>query len=265
MTLPSYSLSYSPKGPALLFLHGFLGCRYDWDEQIEMIGGRYRCLRVDLPGHHYSCQNLPREEYAMPRTAALIVRLLDQCRIDRCGLVGYSMGGRLGLYLLTHFADRFGAALIESASPGLRTYEERGARRQDDARLAGRLREEPFDMFVRDWYAQPLFKTIDQGSPRFAAMLERRADHDPSALAQSLQGMGTGAMPPLWSDLPGLDIPVLFVAGEKDEKYRRLADEMANLCPRGQAAIIPDTGHNVHFERPEAYSHALLDLFDANQ
>ncbi len=175
------------------------------------------------------------------------------------------MGGRLGLYLLTHFPERFTAAVIESASPGLRTDTEREARLKDDLRLARRLREEPFDKFVRAWYRLPLFNTIDQSTPRFEALIQRRMEADPLSLALSLEQMGTGSMPSLWDELPRLEIPTLFVAGEKDEKYRSLAHEMATLCPRGQVAIIPGAGHNTHFERPEEFSRILTGFFDADR
>jgi 2-succinyl-6-hydroxy-2,4-cyclohexadiene-1-carboxylate synthase len=263
--IPKYSLSPPADAPAVLFLHGFLGCRYDWDELAGLIGDRYRCLRVDLPGHHHSCQQLPSNEYSMPQTARLMIELLDHCEIGSCCLVGYSMGGRLGLYLLTHFPERFTMAVIESASPGLRTEAERIARRIDDEKLAKHLREEPFNNFLSYWYNQPLFQTMDQTSTRFATLLKRRGNHDPNGLALSLEQIGTGAMPSLWDKLPQIEVPVMFVAGEKDAKFNRLAGEMANLCPRGRATIIQGAGHNVHFERPAEYSRALIDFLGANQ
>jgi 2-succinyl-6-hydroxy-2,4-cyclohexadiene-1-carboxylate synthase len=263
--IPKYSLSPPADAPAVLFLHGFLGCRYDWDELVDLVGDRYRYLRVDLPGHHYSCQQLPLNGYSMPQTAHLMIELLDHCEIGSCRLVGYSMGGRLGLYLLTQFPERFTTAVIESASPGLRTEVERTSRRTDDEKLTRRLREELFDDFLHYWYGQPLFQTMDQTSPRFQSLLKRRHDSNPNALALSLEQMGTGAMPSLWDRLAQIELPILFVAGEKDAKFSRLAGEMASLCPRGRATIIPGAGHNVHFEHPEEYGRTLVDFFDANQ
>jgi len=41
--------------------------------------------------------------------------------VDRCAVVGYSMGARLGLYLALEHAGRVERAVLESVSPGLET------------------------------------------------------------------------------------------------------------------------------------------------
>ena len=249
-----YSLTPSGNQPTVMLLHGFLGCRHDWDEVVDQLGGPYRYLAVDLPGHGALSDDLPPDAYSISGCAGLLVDLLDECEISRCHLVGYSMGGRLALYLLTHYSDRFLSAVIESASPGLRTEAERAARLEQDGIWIRSLLERPLDEFLNEWLAQPLFDTIDRTTARFEKTMWHRRQHDPVSLARSLEHLGTGAMPSLWDKLAGLTMPILFVAGEKDEKYRRLALEMARLCGRAQVAIIDGAGHNTHFECPEAFS-----------
>ena len=259
-----YSLSEGSGLPTVVFLHGFLGCRQDWDEVVDLLGDNYRFLRVDLPGHGSPFGDLPPEAYAMPGCARLIINLLDKCEIETCHPVGYSMGGRLGLYLLTHHPDRFRSAVIESATAGLRTESERTARLLQEKQWIIRLREQPYDEFLHDWYAQPIFKMIDRSSERFSRMMERRQQHDQSDLALVIEQMGTGVMPSLWDKLPDINVPVLFTAGEKDEKYCDLAEKMANLCPRGKTAIIAGAGHNTHFERPEAFAEKVSQFLKQN-
>ncbi len=239
--------------PVILYLHGFLGCREDWDEIIKLLGDDFSHLRLDLPGHRMSLSAIPAECYPMPRCAELVIDVLDRRHLDKCHLLGYSMGGRLGLNLLTNYPERFSTAVIESASPGLRTEAERIARRRQDQQVLDRLEKQPFDEFLQEWYSQPLFRTMSKSGPRFAALLERRRQHDPAALALSLKQMGTGAQPPLWNQLMQVNNAVLFIAGDKDAKFQALANRMAGLCPAGQTAIIPGAGHNVHFERPEEF------------
>ena len=262
MEHPVLNHSFAPNGnvPAALYLHGFLGCKDDWSEVVNRLRGDFAHLTVDLPGHRMPPSSLPLEYYSMPGCAELIVSLLDHLRIERCHLVGYSMGGRLGLYLLTHYPDRFLSAVIESASAGLRTSSERSTRLQQEQTLITSLRERSLDEFLGNWYAQPLFDTIDGTTDRFKKMMERRRSHDPVALARSLEHMGTGVMPSLWDRLPGIAVPLLFVAGERDEKYCALAQEMAHLCPHAQVAIIANAGHNTHFERPEAFGKAVAQF-----
>jgi len=65
--------------------------------------------------------------------------------------------------------------------------------------------------------------------------------------------MGTGEMEPLWQRLPGLRVPVLLIAGEKDVKYAAIAQAMASALPDARVALISDAGHTVHLERPHAW------------
>jgi len=258
------TLSEDQGAPTILYLHGFLGCREDWEEVIARIGKGYSHLCVNLPGHGLSLSPLSAFFYSMPRASELVINLLDHHGIEQCHLAGYSMGGRLGLYLLAHYAERFASSIIESASPGLKAEEERAARRREHGLLADRLLIYSFDSFLEDWYRQPLFESMDKGDPRFARMLVRRRRQDPSSLAQSLRYMGTGAQPSLWERLQETRSPILFIAGERDAKYSDLAHEMARLCPRGRTAILPGAGHNAHFELPDEFCHAVTEFLSQN-
>jgi 2-succinyl-6-hydroxy-2,4-cyclohexadiene-1-carboxylate synthase len=200
----------------------------------------------------------------MSRAAELVINLLDHYAIEVCHLIGYSMGGRLGLYLLTHYAERFDRSIIESASPGLKAEEERAARRKEDGLLADRLLIYGLDTFLDAWYRQPLFESIDKTKARFVEMLARRRRLDPPSLALSLRYMATGAQSSLWERLQETSVPILFIAGERDAKYSDLAHEMARLCPRGRTAILPGAGHNAHFERPDEFCRAVTEFLSQN-
>lgn len=254
-----YHISGLAKNPTIVFLHGFMGSSNDWDEVTAELSDTFHCLCPDLPGHGQT--HVPDSHYTMPACADLVISLLDQLGIETCHVVGYSMGGRLALHLLTHFPTRFQSGLLESASPGLKSTEERHHRQQHDAHLALRLETEPFSELLRNWYEQPLFHTIQRNSERFAAMYQRRLRNNPHHLAISLRQMGTGSMPSLWPHLPALKMPLHFVAGEQDAKYRVLATDLAELCPNGSSQIVSDAGHNVHFERPERYVQILKAFF----
>ncbi len=250
------ALSYRRHGntdrPVTLYLHGFLGCKEDWDEIITLRTDVCAHLSVDLPGHG-SSQKLPDRRFEMSGCAGLLLELLDSEKIDRCHLIGYSMGGRLALYLAVRYPERFTGVVIESASPGLKTDDERSQRRHHDDQVAQKLLPVDFDSFLDEWYRQPIFAGLDRQSDAFRAMIERRRHGHPSGLARSLRFMGTGAQPSLWDDLSATSSRLFFVAGANDAKFRRLAGEMHHLCPRSQTAIIANAGHNTHLDRPDEF------------
>ncbi len=254
MTLP-HTITGPPEAPVVLFLHGFMGNSSDWDEIIDQLAGEVRCLAVDLPGHGEAV-GLDDEAYTFEGTAAALVDTLDVLGIQRCRVVGYSMGGRLALYVALRYPERCGRLVLESASPGLRTADERAERRRLDDWRAEAL-EADFDGFLDRWVQLPIFASL--GDDERAAFIEQRRRNDPTELAQSLRGSGTGQQPSLWSDLDHLTVPTLAVAGTADPKFADLAFAMSVAGP----TIIPmlvSAGHTVHTEQPRLFAALVRDF-----
>ena len=240
--------------PVVLFLHGFLGSSADFDTAIAHLSQHFCCLAVDLPGHGETVVNGADEMYTMPQTANAIVTWLEALQISRCYLVGYSMGGRLALYLALHFPQRFSKVVLESASPGLKTSAERAARLRHDHELADRL-EADFPTFLCDWYSQPLFETLRQ-QPAFLHVQEQRSRNRPEVVAKSLRFLSTGLQPPLWNLLQQTP-PMLLLVGENDRKFCTLNQAMAASCPSMQLEVISGCGHVIHLEKPAAFTTAV--------
>lgn len=241
--------------PVVLFLHGFLGSSADFETAIAHLANQFCCLAVDLPGHGNTVVNGGDDLYTMPQTARAIVSWLDALQLSRCFLVGYSMGGRLALYLALHFPQRFPRAVLESASPGLRTEAERTARLQHDRNLAEQL-EADFPSFLTNWYSQPLFHTLRYHAA-FSAISQQRSRNRPSELAKALRFLSTGLQPSLWEPLQKHTQPLLLLVGEDDRKFCTLNQAMADRCPTAQLHVILDCGHAIHLENADAFAQSV--------
>lgn len=218
----------------------------------DSLKSEFRCIALDLPGHGTSI-GLPQETYTFEGAARSIIRLLDELQTDRAALVGYSMGGRLTLHLTLNHPERFTGLLLESTSPGLEKEEDRAARRAADEEKAQRLETEDFGEFLQDWYRQPLFESLACDEAVLQETIKARKNNDPSELAKSLRGMGTGSQPSLWRELPELWVPALAVTGELDEKFVGISRRMAASSTRLKMVVISGVGHNVHVEAPKEY------------
>jgi 2-succinyl-6-hydroxy-2,4-cyclohexadiene-1-carboxylate synthase len=196
----------------------------------------------------------------MERTTRALLDLLDELDVERTAIVGYSMGGRLALYLALRHPERCSGLFLESASPGIEDAAERESRRNSDEEKSGRLESGGLESFLEYWYRQTLFASLSGHEEILERIIEARLRNDPGELARSLRGMGTGSQPSLWAELAVLEAPALAVAGELDEKYVGISTRMASLNPRIRAAIVSGAGHNVRLEAPEAYL-ALLKRF----
>lgn len=261
--LKNYHFFYSITGqrhyPIILFLHGFMGNCNAFQTVISQLSHRFCCVAVDLPGHGKTRAIGGEDAYRMPNVAKAIVDLLEELNIRRCFLVGYSMGGRLALYLTLHFPEKFAKVVLESASPGLKTATGRSRRRQRDAQRAHQLETTDFNSFLLQWYRQPIFHSLSAHRD-FEKLRDRRLENNPVELAKSLRNMGTGTQPSLWEKLPENQTPLLLLVGESDNKFQVINEQIAQQCPAAQVKIIPESGHNIHWERPQIYAQTIRDF-----
>ena len=261
-----HTLHYVTKGdskqPSLLLLHGFLGSHQDFTEIVGILSQHFYCIVPDLPGHGRT-RSRP-DSYTFQKTAKSLVALLRHLRVAKTHLLGYSMGGRLALYLVCEFPDYFLRVVLESASPGLRTAEERQARRERDGAIAHKIETLPLPSFLTQWYSNPLFASLQQYPERYSTMLQRRKNNVPAELAQVLCGMGTGQQPSLWEALAQIEQDLLLIVGDLDTKFVAINREMiAATDDRQQSklAVLENYGHNLHLEAPVLYTHTVLRFY----
>jgi len=231
-------------------------CR-DFEAVIDCLP-EFCCLAVDLPGHGQTKVSHD-SSYQMEQTASGLIELLTALEIERCILVGYSMGGRLALYLTIHFPQFFVATVLESASPGLATVAERESRIARDSRLSDRLESVSLSSFLQQWYSNPLFESF-RTHPNYQQAISRRLQNNPLKLAKSLRGCGLGKQPSLWEHLAAIEQPTLLTVGELDSKFREINQMMLARLPQARLRVIKHSGHNVHFEHPAIFGRLLKNF-----
>jgi len=249
-----------PHRPALVLLHGFLGDYSDWQEIVHSLADRYYCVAVDLPGHGASREDYADAAYTLPGAAQLLQAELQTLAAPT--VVGYSMGGRLALYMAIHHPDMADRFVMESASPGLLNPADATLRWQNEQHWAERWRTEPIDTVLEDWYRQPVFAGLADHPSVYERMLARRRLNDGRQMARSMLGMSVATQDPLWGQLPALRRDVLVLAGARDRKYRAVAELMAQHSGRITVDVIPEAGHNTHLEAPTAFVAALSQFLN---
>lgn len=251
-------------GVPLVLLHGFTGSVEAWGETLlDALASTRRVVALDVVGHGGSDSPDPVERYAIEAVVADVCDVMDALEIDRAVWLGYSMGGRMALGGAFLCAERIAGLVLESASPGLRTEEERRERRASDDALARRLEEGGIEGFVEAWMELPLFES-QRRLPRSTLEVERQrrlAGH-PSGLARSLRGLGSGSQPSCWERLPEAAVPALVLTGALDDKFGAIGDRMAELLADAERHSVLGAGHAVHLERPGAWMAAVLSFLE---
>ncbi len=217
----------NPNHPPLIFLHGFLGNKEDWEALIPFFRHRFYCIALDLPGHGESPYS---EEVIMTVKQALEAYDSPMC-------IGYSMGGRIALQL----QENFSSLIILSAHPGLPTHKEKEARRLIDEQWCQKLLYLPIDHFFTEWYAQPIFHPLPRNAVLLQKMVKRRMKQNPQFLVGVLRQMSLANQP----HITEFKRPTLFLYGEEDLNYRQL---YSNLSKTVSVGCVKDSGHAILLE-----------------
>ena len=255
-----YELTGSASSPVVVLLHGFMGSSKDWHEIMDLLVDSCLCLAIDLPGHGKSTGLKDPRAYTFSKASAQVVKVMEMTKAVPATVVGYSMGGRIALYVALQYRHACGKLVIESATAGIANEKERAKRKTLDHERARELSTGKFEDFLGTWYCQPVFETLAKNPERLEAVIQKRLLNDPLELSQALDGMGVGMQPSLWDRLQELSVPALLLAGEKDSKYVDIVQSMAALLPKGRAAIVPEAGHNAHLEKPAFVAEHIRDF-----
>ncbi len=219
----------------LLFLHGFLGQKEDWNP-----------LLTHLPDVESTCIDLP---YGADDIALAIKEMVPKAKF----VIGYSAGGRIALELKTRFPEDYGRIIALSAHPGLKTEEEKKARSLIDQKWVHLLKTAPFEDFLEQWYSQELFTSL-KNHPQFQTILARRKTQNPLHLAQFLEHYSLAK-----KSNSEIFPSTIFAHGKEDLKYAMLYRKLVTTT---RIFPIENAGHAVHLENPKACSKIIKGALD---
>jgi 2-succinyl-6-hydroxy-2,4-cyclohexadiene-1-carboxylate synthase len=235
------------RGPTVIFIPGFMQGADAWADVAGRLPERYPSVLLSHREHE--------REGRLGEIAAAA-----DATTGGAVLCGYSLGGRLALHAAVRAPSTYRGLVVLGAAAGLDEPATRQARQQADEKLASWMETQPIDKIVEIWERQPLF--ADQSEPLIDAQRPGRLAQDPRSLAVLLRTAGQGTMEPIWGHLGLLEMPVLALAGDRDERYRRAARRIAAETPNGYAAVVEHAGHAAHLQRPEEFADALVAFLD---
>ena len=245
---------HSETGTPVVFLHGLLGSQQDWQAVLGRLQNfpQIRPLTIDLPLHgaseHIICHGFTHARELIHQT------ILQYIGNQPFYLVGYSLGGRLALdYTLNINNPQLKHTILEGTNIGLATDAERQARWQNDHQWAERFRNEPIVKVLNDWYQQAVFTNLDQH--KRLNLIEKRQNNNRSAVAAMLEATSLAKQNYFLPSLSETKSNITFFIGEDDQKFRKIASDN-----KLNHQLIPNAGHNSHYENPESFTDALLVL-----
>lgn len=242
----------------VMLLHGFMADSRSMADIGSKLGERFNILYIDLPGFGRTKSTVA--GYDMEMLADSLKMILDELGLEKIDILGYSMGGRVALAFSILHPQHVRSLILESASAGLKTVSERAHRAAVDEERAGKITSD-YRTFLDEWEDMGLFQTqkslSEEASRRQRKM---RESQKPEEVADSLRKYGTGVQPSYWDRLSELDMPVLLIAGGRDQKFVSINRKMEKRIPRATLEIVEGAGHNIHLESREKFGTIISEF-----
>jgi pimeloyl-ACP methyl ester carboxylesterase len=232
-------------GTPLILTHGYSSTSAMWQGQIAALSKHHRLILWDMRGHGQSDYPDNPAAYSEALTVGDIAALLDAAGAETAIVGGLSLGGYMSLAFHRTHPERVRALLIIDTGPGFK---------KDDAREAwNRRARDTGDRFDREG-----LEVLKSLSAERASVTHR----DATGLAHAARGMLAQRDARVIESLPGIKVPALVVVGADDTPFMAASDYMAAKIPGAQKAVIPNAGHAVNIDQPQAFIDAVLPFLD---
>ena len=233
--------------PAVILLHGFGSSLHTWESWAEMLSGKYRVVRLDLPGTGLSGAD-PAGDYSDNRSLQVLAALMDRLQISKASVIGNSMGGRIAWNFAVRYPERIEKLVLIApdgfASPG-RGYGER----PNVPAMAKLVRYVLPKTFLRKSlapaYADPS-RLNEETVTRYHDLMLAPGARD--AMIARMEQTELVDPHPLLSQIKA---PTLLLWGERDAMIPvSNAQDYAKILPDSTTVILPGLGHVPHEEAP---------------
>lgn len=251
------------EGPPALLLHGTGAATHSWRDIAPLLAPEFRVIAPDLPGHGFT-ESPPKARMTLPGMATSLRGLLDALACEPALVVGHSAGAAVAVHLALE--GLVTPQLIVGLNAALFPYRGVGARvLAPVARVLSRTSIAPLIVATRARDPANVDRLIRGTGSRLDAHgtdLYRRLVRKPSHVAAALAMMARWDLSRMGRDLARLDVPLLLLAGDRDEAVAPVESERAaRRAPRGRCEAWPGLGHLAHEEQPEATARRIGAAF----
>jgi pimeloyl-ACP methyl ester carboxylesterase len=250
-------------GQPLVLIHGYGASTYTWKDVFAILSNRYRVIAVDLKGFGFTGK--PDGDYTRRAQGELVVRLLDQLKVEKAILCGNSMGGEVAMNVAVAHPGRVaGLILVDNGGvtvPGTGTLS---------------------PAYMRAPVIGPLLAAVALTSSSMVRSGLQRSLHDPSLITDEriaayyrplrTAGGQRGAFlarrqagdDPVEPKIPGIRTPTLILWGAEDRLIPPAAGQKTqSLIPGARLVVFENCGHLPQEEMPQRFVLEVMGFLDS--
>jgi 3-oxoadipate enol-lactonase len=229
--------------PALLVANSLSSDLSMWDDQAPQWTRRWRVVRYDQRGHGGTAATPgPYTIEQLGRDALAVLDALGITRADFCGL---SLGGMVGMWLLTNAPERIGRAVLANTSPYM------GPRELWDSRIAlardGGI-EATVEPTVTRWFPPAFHARAPATIDRIRTMIRRTSLAGYVGCCEAIREMDQR------ETIRAIRTPTLVIVGANDPSTPPEIGRAIQASIPGAALAELDAAHLSNVEQPAAFA-----------
>jgi non-heme chloroperoxidase len=240
-----YAEQGDPTGEAIIFLHGYSDSWFSFSGVLPLFSPQYHALALTERGHGDS--DKPECCYAPNDFAADVDAFMDAVGIEEATLVGASTGALFAQRVTLSYPRRVShLVLIGSQTPALELNEALSGLLEEVRALEDPVPPE----FVREFQESTIYQPVPQEflDTVVSESLKLPARVWRDYLEQAVLSIDHDYV----VELREIKAPTLILWGEQDPLFPREEQErLAAAIPGATLKVYTETGHAVHWDRPE--------------
>lgn len=251
-----------PDRMPVLLLHGYVMSSWAWRMNIEALAASHRVIAMCHKGFGFS--EKPRSDYRLESLAECVFEVLDTLKVQRCMVVGHSMGGAIAMRMAIERPERIDRlALVCSA----------GIRWQ----LPRVLTSLPMPLLVtlsRALFSRPLMKRILRTVGYWKPVVDEvymdtymRALQSPGFAYAAMKTAEefSGSLSRLHEEISTIQQRSLLIWGRHDRILPvRVGEILHQMLPESKLVVMEDVGHCPNEENAEEFNQLVLDFMDGS-
>ncbi len=245
-------------------LHGFaLNC-HSFDEVAPALSDLLHWYALDQRGHGYSDRAAELSDYSRDHMAGDVRGFIDALGLDRPVVLGHSMGGMNAMTFAARHPEQLRALVLIDVGPGVSVDGVQQVRQF----VQGPYELDSLDAWVDLTHQYYPFRSKEGIRKRLEVSLRETPEgkmakmFDERFREADFRGVADGRAG-IWETANALSVPTLLLHGEKSPVLKReQAEEFADRVPVVRLVTIPEAGHSVAGDQPEAFTNTVRDFLD---